>query len=31
VTAASSLFIVSFGPWLLRRLVNPSAAIACSS
>src|SRR5262249_34065657 len=28
-TSASSLFIVSFGPWLLRRVINPSAAIAC--
>jgi hypothetical protein len=28
--AASSLFIVSFGPWLLRIVVNPSAAIACT-
>jgi hypothetical protein len=29
-TAASSLFIVSFGPWLLRIVINPSTAIACT-
>src|SRR6516162_5968414 len=29
-TAASSLFIVSFGPWLLRIVVNPSTAIPCT-
>src|SRR6516162_6071104 len=29
-TAASSLFIVSFGPWLLLIVVNPSTAIACT-
>src|SRR5712692_4394532 len=30
LTAASSLFIVSFGPWLLRMVFRPSAAIACT-
>jgi hypothetical protein len=29
-TAASSLSIVSFGPWLLRIVINPSTAIACT-
>src|SRR5262249_48601313 len=29
-TSASSRFIVSFGPWLLRIVINPSAAIACA-
>src|SRR5215831_17681605 len=29
-TWASSRFIVSFGPWLLRIVINPSAAIACT-
>jgi hypothetical protein len=27
-TAASSLFMVSSGPWLLLTVVNPSAAIS---
>src|SRR2546427_5636608 len=31
LTAASSLFIVSFGPSLLRIVVNPSTAIAYSA
>src|SRR5919201_2010625 len=30
LTWASSRFIVSFGPWLLRIVINPSAAIACT-
>jgi hypothetical protein len=30
LTSASSRFIVSFGPWLLRIVINPSAAIACT-
>src|SRR5215467_11264323 len=29
-TSASSRFIVSLGPWLLRNVINPSAAIACT-
>jgi hypothetical protein len=29
-TSASSLFIVSFGPWLLGIVINPCAAIARS-
>ena len=29
-TAASSRSMVSFGPWLLRSVVNPSTAIARS-
>jgi hypothetical protein len=29
-TWASSRFMVSFGPWLLRIVINPSAAIACT-
>src|SRR5258708_3368750 len=29
-TLVSSLLIVSFDPWLLRIVVNPSAAIACT-
>jgi hypothetical protein len=28
--SASSLSIVSFGPWLLRMVINPSAAMACA-
>src|SRR3974390_417901 len=27
-TSASSLFNVSFGPWLLRKVINPSVVIA---
>src|SRR5689334_18841652 len=30
LTSASSLVIVSFGPWLLRTEINPYAAMACS-
>src|SRR5262245_210416 len=30
LTAASSLFIVSFGPWLLAIVINPAAALACT-
>jgi hypothetical protein len=26
---ALELSIVSFGPWLLRMVINPSAAMAC--
>jgi hypothetical protein len=29
-TWASSRFIVSFGSWLLRMVIKPSAAIACT-
>src|SRR5215813_12465191 len=29
-TWASSRFMVSFGPWLLRIVINPPAAIACT-
>ena len=30
LTAVSSLLIVSVGPYALRRVINPSAAIACT-
>src|SRR5436190_22952914 len=30
LTWASRRFTVSFGPWLLRIVINPSAAIACA-
>jgi hypothetical protein len=29
-TSASNLLIVSFGPWLLGSVVNPSTAIDCT-
>jgi hypothetical protein len=30
VTSTSSLFIVSFGPYALSSVINPSAAITCA-